>query len=86
MDLRALPVASSNLTPRDKATGCECGTNFMYVLKLIGLTIFNLLKAVWRLPQTITLARQQKQRQVAQDEFEINRIERLRHPSKYAGR
>ena len=31
-------------------------TNFMYTIKLICLTIVNLVKQVWLLPQTVTLA------------------------------
>ena len=39
-------------------------TNFMYTLKLICLTIVNLVKQAWLLPQTITLALQQRRRKL----------------------
>ena len=58
----------------------------MYILKLIGLTIFNLLKQAWLLPKTISIALQQRRRQLAQQEFESERLDRIRNPAKYAGR
>ena len=61
-------------------------TNFMYTLKLICLTIVNLVKQAWLLPQTITLALQQRRRKLARQEFETERLDRIRNPSKYAGR
>jgi hypothetical protein len=61
-------------------------TNFMYILKLIYLTIFNLVKQVWLLPKTIALALQQKQRRLARLEFETERLDRIRNPAKYAGK
>ena len=61
-------------------------TEFMYTLKLICLTIVNLVKQAWLLPQTITLALQQRRRKLARQEFETERLDRIRNPSKYAGR
>ena len=58
----------------------------MYLLKLIGLTIFNLVKQAWLLPQTIALALQRKQQRLARQEFETERLDRIRNPAKYAGR
>jgi hypothetical protein len=58
----------------------------MYVLELIGRMIANAVKEAWLLPQTITLAYQRRRRQFARDEFETERLDRIRHPSKYAGR
>ena len=58
----------------------------MYLLKLIGLTIINLVKQAWLLPQTIAVARQQKLRQANRHEFETERLDRIRNPSKYLGR
>jgi hypothetical protein len=58
----------------------------MYLFKLVGLTIFNLVKQVWLLPQTIAHALQQKQRRLARQEFETERLDRIRNPAKYAGR
>jgi hypothetical protein len=58
----------------------------MNILKLIGLTIFNLARQVWLLPQTVTLALQQRREQLTRHEVETERLDRLRHPSKYLGR
>jgi hypothetical protein len=58
----------------------------MYVIELIGRTIVNLAKQAWRLPQTFALAREQRRRQFARDQFETERLDRIRHPAKYAGR
>jgi hypothetical protein len=61
-------------------------TNFMYILKLICLTIVNLVKEAWLLPQTVGLALQQRRRKLARQQFETERLDRIRNPSKYAGR
>jgi hypothetical protein len=61
-------------------------TNFMYTIKLICLTIANLVKQVWLLPQTIALSLQQRRTQLALQQSEAERLDRIRNPSKYAGR
>jgi hypothetical protein len=58
----------------------------MYLLKLICLTAFNLLKQAWGLPKTIAVALEQRKRQLTRRQFEVERLDRIRHPSKYAGR
>jgi hypothetical protein len=58
----------------------------MHLLKIIFLTIVNLAKQVWLLPQTVALALQRRRRQPAQDDLETERLDRLRNPSKYLGR
>ena len=58
----------------------------MHTLKLICLTIVNLVKQAWLLPQTVTLALEQRRRKLARQEFETERLDRIRNPSKYAGR
>jgi hypothetical protein len=58
----------------------------MYLLKLIGLTIVDLVKQAWLLPQTISLALQQRRRSITRRQFEIERLDRIRNPSKYAGK
>ena len=60
--------------------------NFMYTLKLICLTIVNLVKQAWLLPQTVPLALQQRRRKLARQQFETERLDRIRNPAKYAGR
>ena len=58
----------------------------MYILKLIGLTIVQLVKQVWLLPQSITGAVEQRRRRVVLVEREIERLDRIRNPSKYLGK
>jgi hypothetical protein len=48
--------------------------------------MFNLVKQVWLLPQTFALALQQKRRQLALNQFEAERLDRIRNPAKYLGR
>jgi hypothetical protein len=59
---------------------------FMYLVKVIWLTIVNLTKQVWLLPHNIVLAVQQRREQITRREFETERLDRIRNPSKYAGR
>jgi hypothetical protein len=61
-------------------------TEFMYTLKLICLTIVNLIKQAWLLPQTVPLALQQRRRKLARQQFETERLDRIRNPAKYAGK
>ena len=58
----------------------------MYSFKLICLTIVGLAKQAWLLPQTVALAQQQRRRKFARQQFETERLDRIRNPSKYAGR
>ena len=58
----------------------------MNALKLIFLTIFLLVKQVWLLPRSIANAVQQRRRRVARNEVEAERLDRIRHPSKYLGK
>jgi hypothetical protein len=58
----------------------------MHILKLIGLTLFQLAKQVWLLPQSIALAVTQRRQRIARNEFEIERLDRIRNPSKYLGK
>jgi hypothetical protein len=55
-------------------------------LKLICLTIVELVKQAWLLPQTIALAVQQRRLQLARRQSETERLDRIRNPSKYRGR
>jgi hypothetical protein len=61
-------------------------TNFMYTLKLICLTIVNLAKQAWLLPETVALALQQRRLKLARQQSETERLDRISNPSKYAGR
>jgi len=58
----------------------------MNALKLVCLTIFQLVKQSCLLPQTIANAVKQRRRQVVLNESEVERLDRLRNPSKYLGR
>jgi hypothetical protein len=58
----------------------------MHLLKVACLTIINLVKQAWRLPQTVAIARQQKRQQLTRRQFEAERLDRIRNPSNYAGR
>ena len=58
----------------------------MHTLKLISLTFLQLAKQVWLLPQSIANAAHQRQRQVLLNEQEVERLDRIRNPSKYRGK
>ena len=58
----------------------------MYIIKFLFLTIVNAVKQIWLLPQTVSLALRQRRRQFARQQFETERLDRIRNPSKYLGR
>jgi hypothetical protein len=58
----------------------------MNMLKLIGLTLFELGKQICLLPQAIMKGLKQRQEQVELDERETERLDRIRNPSKYLGK
>jgi len=58
----------------------------MNLLKLICLTIIQLVKQAWLLPQSIVYAVRQRRRQVVRNELEAERLDRIRNPSKYLGK
>jgi hypothetical protein len=58
----------------------------MNPLKLICLYVVGLAKQVWLFPQSIATALKQKRQRISVNEFEAERLDRLRHPSKYLGR
>ena len=58
----------------------------MNTLKLICLTIIQLIKQAWLLPQSVAIAAKQKRRQTVLNEREAERLDRLRNPSKYLGK
>jgi hypothetical protein len=58
----------------------------MNTLKLIWLTIIQLVKQVCFLPQTVAIAVKRRRRQIARNEFEVERLDRIRNPSKYLGK
>jgi len=58
----------------------------MKTLKLICQTIGQLAKRAWLLPQSVVNAVKQRQRQTILNEFEVERLDRIRNPSKYLGK
>jgi hypothetical protein len=58
----------------------------MHTLKLIYLTLIQLVKQACLLPQTIAKAAQQQRRQTVLNEHEAERLDRIRNPSKYLGK
>jgi len=58
----------------------------MYVLKLICMTIFQLIKQVWLFPQTVANAFKHRRQQAVRNELEAERLDRIRNPSKYLGK
>ena len=58
----------------------------MNTLKLICLTIVHLVKQTGLLPQAIANAVKQRRQQVALNELEVERLDRIRNPAKYRGK
>jgi hypothetical protein len=58
----------------------------MRTLKLICLTIIHLVKQAWLLPRSIAMAVKQRRRQDVRGELEVERLDRIRNPSKYLGK
>jgi hypothetical protein len=58
----------------------------MNVLKIVCLALIQLAKQVWSLPQTVANAAKQRQCQALENDREIERLDRIRNPSKYRGR
>jgi hypothetical protein len=58
----------------------------VYILKFICLTISQLVKQAWLLPQSIANAVKQRRRLMIRNEREAERLDRIRNPSKYLGK
>ena len=58
----------------------------MNTLKLIYLTISQLIKQAWLLPQSVANAVKQRREQVVLNGLEAERLDRIRNPSKYLGK
>ena len=58
----------------------------MHTLKLICLTLLQLVKQVWLLPQSVANAVKQRRRQIVLNELEAERLDRIRNPLKYLGK
>jgi hypothetical protein len=55
-------------------------------LKDIFRTIAKLAKQAWLLPQSMSLAVKERRLQVERNEVEVERLDRIRNPSKYLGK
>lgn len=64
----------------------ESTMNILKIPKLICLTIFQLARQVWLLPQSIADAVQQRRQKIVLKELEAERLDRIRNPSKYRGK
>ena len=56
------------------------------IFKLIGLILFELIKQVWLLPETIANFFKGRQQQKLVNEMEVERLDRIRNPHKYRGK
>ncbi len=58
----------------------------MYILKIICLTIIQLVKQIWFLPRSVANAAQQRRQLAVRNELEAERLDRIRNPLKYIGK
>lgn len=58
----------------------------MNKLKLICLTILQLIKQACRLPQSFVNAVEQRRQRAVRNKLETERLDRIRHPFKYLGK
>ena len=58
----------------------------MYILNLIYQTVVGLFKQAWLFPHFIAIAIKKRRRQFALNLLEVERLDRIRNPSKYLGR
>jgi hypothetical protein len=57
----------------------------MNTFKHFGITLVELVKQVWKLPETIEKGIKGRQQQKVVDEQEAERVDRICNPSKYRG-
>jgi hypothetical protein len=60
--------------------------NILNVPKLICLTLFQLARQAWLLPQSIANTVQQRRQKIVLKELEAERLDRICNPSKYRGK
>lgn len=58
----------------------------MYLVKLFFLTALQLLKQAWLLPQSMMGVVKHRRQQAVLIERELERLDRIRNPSKYLGK
>ena len=55
-------------------------------LKFISLTLFELVKQLWFLPQSIAAGNRSRRRHAVRVGLEAERLDRIRNPEKYFGK
>jgi hypothetical protein len=58
----------------------------MDMLKTICQRVAAVIRQAWLLPRSFSIAIRLRRRQVARNEFETERLDRIRNPSKYLGK
>jgi hypothetical protein len=58
----------------------------MHILKVICLTVVELAKQAWGLPATVAANFRKRNRLAEVNDVEAERLDRIRHPSKYLGK
>jgi len=58
----------------------------MEMFKTFYRAITGVVKQAWLLPRSLSIATRLRRRQVARDELETERLDRIRNPSKYLGK
>ena len=58
----------------------------MHTLKLVYIRFVEMIRQIRLMPQTIVIAVRRQQGREERDLIEAERLDRLRHPSKYLGR
>jgi hypothetical protein len=58
----------------------------MQRLKHLGQAIINLIKQAWLLPRSVKSVVKRRRLQTVLDEREVERLDRIRNPSKYLGK
>jgi len=77
-----LPVPKRN----SSAVGAAQVGGTMRPLKLVWIAVVDLFTLVWSLPQSLVLAITQRQERAVLDALEVERLDRLRNPTKYQGK
>jgi len=58
----------------------------MHTLKLLFLKMVGMFQQAWLFPRWVLLVLRQRRRQFALNALEAERLDRIRHPSKYLGK
>lgn len=65
---------------------CQSQKTTVNTLKLIGQTFIQLAKAAWSLPKTISNAVEQRKQRTIMNQLNVERLDRIRNPTKYLGK